>query len=255
MTAPTPIFQLEGADGIPLIYAQMAFTLTGTTTAATVYSDSSLSTAYPSTSDGCIVTAEDDGKFPAIFLDPDVTYRMRLITAGGDFANPLLDRDPVNQLLSISASDIADGAIETKLGYTPMNPASPMATGEMRLTYSAALGVMHQDSVGFRINPYVIKDASYTFVLDDAQKLYIKDDTSTPTWTIPPNSDVPFPVGAYIELTNVNTNAVTIARGTGVSLVIAGTGTDANVSLAQWGVARLQQYAVDYWIISGTGLS
>jgi hypothetical protein len=89
--------------------------------------------------------------------------------------------------------------------------------------------------------------------LDDSQRLLMKDDTSTPTWTIPPHSDVGFPVGTYFHVYVGNTGSVTLARGDGVSLVRAGdpTFTDENQTLVAGYYAKVTQIGQDEWIISG----
>lgn len=100
------------------------------------------------------------------------------------------------------------------------------------------------------------QNANYTLVLADRGKCVRKDDAGAYTWTIPPNSSVAFPVGVMITLRNANaTGAVTIARGSGVTLRKAGSGTDANATLAVWGMATLLKEGTDSWVISGTGVS
>lgn len=79
-----PFTQALDSDANPLSGAKLVFTLTGTTTAAVVYADATLATPL-----GNIVTADSAGRFPSIYLDPSVTYRVRLFTSadvqiGGD---------------------------------------------------------------------------------------------------------------------------------------------------------------------------
>lgn len=100
------------------------------------------------------------------------------------------------------------------------------------------------------------QNANYTLVLADRGKCVLKNNTTAYTWTIPPNSSVAFPVGTMITLRNANaTGAVTIARGSGVALRKAGSGTNANATLAVWGMATLLKEGTDSWVISGTGVS
>ncbi|MCR6496223.1 hypothetical protein LJB71_08335 [Thermomonas sp. S9] len=98
------------------------------------------------------------------------------------------------------------------------------------------------------------QNAAYTLALADRGKCVLKNNTTAYTWTIPPNSSVAFPVGTMITLRNANaTGAVTIARGSGVALRKAGSGTDANATLGVWGMATLLKEGTDSWVISGTG--
>jgi phage-related tail fiber protein len=100
------------------------------------------------------------------------------------------------------------------------------------------------------------QNANYTLALSDRGKCIIKTDGGTYTWTIPTNATVALPVGAMITVRCANSSgSVTIARASGVALRKAGSGTDANVTLAAWGMATLLKEGTDSWVISGTGVS
>lgn len=115
-------------DGSPLAGGKAYFRVSGTTTAASVYADDALSEelAYP-------IVADAYGAFPeVVYLDGTVTYRLTILRAGGDLANPLYSADPINIESgaggfdtadindgAITAAKIADGALEDKLGFTP----------------------------------------------------------------------------------------------------------------------------------------
>lgn len=246
-----PLLQMVDENGEPYAFALAYFYATGTTTPIEIYAsaddvDDTLTNP---------VVADEKGLWPPIFIDSNTPARMVLVAAGGDLEDPLIDVDPVNTVISVGAANLEDGAIEGKLGYTPVNPANAIFTAQARMTIEDPLEVLHEDDMGFRCYPRIVKNVNYTLTLDDAGKLLQKDDTSTPTWTIPPQSDVEFPNGSWIELLNVNTGAVSIARGAGVELRIAGSSTNANVSLAAWGNARLLRYDTDKWLIQGTGVS
>lgn len=75
-------------SGAPYAGAKYTFYLTGTSTLATVYTDSALSVAHSNP-----VIADANGTFAPIWLDPTKTYRAKLTTA----ANVLIeDIDPVD---------------------------------------------------------------------------------------------------------------------------------------------------------------
>lgn len=59
-------------SGATLPEAYLKFYLTGTTTAANVYSDASLDTSL-----GATVTADSDGRFDPFYLDASITYRVQ----------------------------------------------------------------------------------------------------------------------------------------------------------------------------------
>jgi hypothetical protein len=246
-----PQMQFTDLNGPTWAFSKAYFYETGTTTPIATYEDATYSSAHPFP-----VVADSKGLFPLIFLKPiDGLARMKVIKAGGSLAAPELDVDPVNSSLSITATDIADGAIEDKLGYVPVDPAAAVFTAAPEFTASPAQTVLNEDDLGFRHWRKRISDANYHFVIDDSQRLLIKDDTSTPTWTIDPHSTCAMPVGAHMKLRNKNTGAITLARGAGVALRIAGSATDANVSLAAWASVDLYQDAQDSWVVQGTGAS
>ena len=101
--------------GRPLPGAVLTFWQSGTTTPAAVYADQELRTAL-SDAQGR-VTADSQGRFPLIYLDPDVLYRVRLTTAQGvlrwdvdpylcDCTDPpRLFRNPVHQALARISDD------------------------------------------------------------------------------------------------------------------------------------------------------
>lgn len=91
--------------------AGWAFTLTGTTTPASVYTTSARSVAHPYP-----VPSNSAGRFPPIYLDPTVTYRARFLDASGTLV-PGYDFDPVTSLASsdLSYTDTGTGATTTTL--------------------------------------------------------------------------------------------------------------------------------------------
>ena len=98
-------------SGAPYAGAKYTFYLTGTSTLATVYTDSALSVAHSNP-----VIADANGTFAPIWLDPTKTYRAKLTTA----ANVLIeDIDPVDSR-ALSASTITflqsgTGAVTTSV--------------------------------------------------------------------------------------------------------------------------------------------
>lgn len=64
--------------------------------------------------------------------------------------------------------------------------------------------------------------ASYTLALTDGDKVVEMTSTSATTVTVPPNASVAFPIGASIEIARMGTGSVTIAQGSGVTIVSRG---------------------------------
>lgn len=84
-----PLFDIVDSVGAPIAGAKAYFYLTGTTTLTDTYTTSALST--PNTNP---VIADSAGRFPPIYLDPAISYRMRIYDAADVL---LIDRDPIAQ--------------------------------------------------------------------------------------------------------------------------------------------------------------
>lgn len=98
-----PFVQALDSDGNPISGATLTFYLTGTSTLATIYSDNALATPLANP-----ITADSAGRFAPIYLDPAVTYRAVLKSAGGTTIN---DADPLNLSDGSGVSVVRLGAI------------------------------------------------------------------------------------------------------------------------------------------------
>ena len=100
------------------------------------------------------------------------------------------------------------------------------------------------------------QNTNYTLVLGDANKSVYKSNTSAYAWTIPPNSSVAFPTGTTVMMmNNGSSGAITITRGSGVVLRIAGIGGDANRTLSPYGLCTIIKVGTDEWYVTGTGVA
>lgn len=99
------IWDAFDSNGVIIVEAQLWFYLTGTTTDAPVYTSNALSTphAQPVESDGA-------GRFPNIYLDPAVTYRVQFKDAAGAL---IRDIDPLNPSGTVGTAQITDLAVTT----------------------------------------------------------------------------------------------------------------------------------------------
>jgi hypothetical protein len=126
---------LDGA-GVPIAGAQAVLTLTGTTTLAPVYTSSALTTEAANP-----VVANSSGRFPRVYLDDSVTYRLRIFDADDDIdtATPLEDFDPYEpQEIGAQGSTGATGANATTISGT-VN-VSTLAAGASATASAAHLG-------------------------------------------------------------------------------------------------------------------
>lgn len=245
ITLYMPKMQFVDANGEPYAFATAQFYLTGTTTPHAIYQDAALNTPLTNP-----VAADDTGLFPAIYLDNQYIYRM--VAKNQSSSVTIADIDPVNALFSVGASDIEDGAIEAKLGYTPVDPANAQFTAPARMTITRGeITSLNSDDIGFRGAPAVIENVNYTLILDDSGCLMVHDDTSNYTWTIPNHSSVPFPVGTHFLVSVQSTGNITLHRDTDVSLRNAGDSTDDDVVANEYAYLVVTQVAQDEWVIEG----
>ncbi len=89
---------------------------------------------------------------------------------------------------------------------------------------------------------------TYTLTLDDLGKQVSLDNALPITLTVPPHAAVPFPRGGEIELVQMGAGQVTVAAGTGVTIVSYG---DA-LALAGTGAgATLKYQGSNRWLLIG----
>lgn len=240
----TPQIQYTDANSQVYAFAIATFYLTGTSTPATIYEDSDLSVTMTNP-----VVADDKGLFPAVYLDENSEYRLKITNA--DVSVTIIDVDPVNALVSIGAAQIQDGAIEAKLGYTPVNPDAAVFTTIARFTPSVPIAQLHTDDIGYMGAPEDVIDADHTLTLDDTGKLFVHDDTSDYNLTLPLFADVAWPIGHKFYLSVQNTGNTTIVRDSGVTLRISGSGSDADVEFGQYTLVEVRKVNTDDWVAQG----
>lgn len=245
-----PVLRAIDANGLAMAGAKLQFYLTGTTTPANTYTASNLVTPNANP-----VIADSGGLFAPIYLDPAVAYRCQLKTSGGSIVE---DIDPLNNVAGVTTFNTRAGVVTLSsadvtgaLTYTPVNKAGDTATA---LNVTPA-GTPAQNAGGYLIAPIVTKDADYTFAMGDIAKLFRHTDGTGRAWTIPPNASVAFPIGTVIVGRNFGTGVVTITRGAAVSQRIAGSATDKDVAVAQYGAFSLVKEDTNIWYVTGTGLS
>lgn len=118
-----------------------------------------------------------------------------------------------------------------------------------------ASGPTDARSSGYRGAPVVEFSEDKTLALSDAGCAQRLIGSNARTLTIPPVGSVGFPVGTTIPLRNSTGVVLTIARGSGVTLTVVGSATNANASLASRGQGVLFHEATNNWTISGVGVS
>lgn len=133
-------------------------------------------------------------------------------------------------------------------------PVSVAQGGTGQITAAAALAALGGLSVDYRHLPQSAKSAAFSFTTD-MDGGHVRYTGGAAAFTIDPNATTNFPIGTTILVVNDGSGVGTFTRGTGVSLIWASSGADANRTLAVGGMATLIQVAVNRWFISGAGLS
>lgn len=133
--------------------------------------------------------------------------------------------------------------------------ALPIANGGTGGTSASAaltgLGALDDD---YRDLPAVTKTAAFTFA--NAERAYkISYTGAAAAATIDPHATTAINEGAVFVIRNAGSGALTITRGSGVSLYVNGSTTSANGALAVGGVATLIKWGTDTWTVTGPGLS
>jgi hypothetical protein len=88
---------------------------------------------------------------------------------------------------------------------------------------------------------------AYTLVLGDANNLVDMNNAAASTLTVPPNSNVAFPVGTIIEGNQLGAGQVTLTPGSGVTI----NATPGLKVAAQYGTYGLRKTATDTWLAYG----
>ncbi len=92
---------------------------------------------------------------------------------------------------------------------------------------------------------------SYTTVLGDAGNFITMSNASASTLTIPPNSNVAYPVGSVLCAQQIGAGVVTLTQGSGVTFTDTCTAPTAPVFSAQYATICATQTATNTWAVVG----
>jgi hypothetical protein len=161
-----------------------------------------------------------------------------------------MQRSDLNNALRQLMADIY--ALNASVGITL--PVSIANGGTGQITAPLALAALGGLGSAYQRLPQVSKSAAFSFSLD-MDGGHVRYTGAAAAATIDPNATTAFLRDAVILLVNDGSGVITITRGTGVALIWAASGADANRTLAVGGMAMLIQVATNRWFISGAGLS
>lgn len=196
---------------------------------------------------GAIVNGDD----PAFVYFAEADYSITVLDVGGALV-----------LYSPNASEINDTYQPLDSDLTAIASQGTSAFGRSLLALSdgpalkTAAGVVDGLDVKFQDLPLFTQIAAFNFTAL-MRGGAVNFTGGAAVATIPPESAFAWGTSnvAAIVVRNNGSGALTITRGTGVSLKKNGSTSSADATLAVGGVATLLRFAADDWVLSGTGIS
>lgn len=268
-----PTVQGRAVEGSPYREAQVClgrvfanstyrFFLSGTSTPANVYQNGTLTNAFPITG---LVTADNFGRFPAIYLDPSVTYRVQFFNAANVQQWQV---DPyISQLSTVGTSSLSafgfqiaptgefilDAPNSGGSNITLTMKSGSLGTSALRVTGTlpgnSALIVNSSVTTGAQTATFAAANKPGTATSSPAGWLPITCDGVqyyTPIWhgnNFTPYVSNPTALGEVIVASSVTFN------GNGLTTVVGGTATPSN-----WFTPTAVGIGAGFWInITKTG--
>lgn len=108
--------------------------------------------------------------------------------------------------------------------------------------------------------PSIPLSANATFEQNDttnsAGSGYDHTSATAHTLTVPSNATVPFRLGSSVNVFNdIGAGVVTIAKESGVTLILAGTGAMTSIAIAATGACMITKRGTNRWFVTGVGLT
>ena len=155
---------------------------------------------------------------------------------------------------------MTDGGKPTQTGYEFLDRLQSVAKQLQAVTNvfdglnSAAVDTLMQsllddnyETIG-KLTAINTQTGNYTLALTDKGKTVEQNVGSANTLTVPPNSSVAFPVGTYVNVTQLGAGQTTLTAGAGVTL----RAHNAGLKLAgQYAIATIYKRATDEWVCGG----
>ncbi len=161
----------------------------------------------------------------------------------------------VNDAIRAFMADVKNSFAISLEAFLNGSAPLPIASGGTGATTSgAALAGIGALAVTYRDLPVTTQSASFAFADTDRGGL-VRYTGGTASATINPFGTTPINVGGIIVVRNAGSGVLTLTRGAGVTLKIAGQTADQNVAVAVGGYCSLLQEATNVWVVAGSGLS
>lgn len=146
---------------------------------------------------------------------------------------------PTNANITVAAGDVYE--------FTSKGSGNWKCTGYLKADGTALINSTNPPPVNNQTG------TTYTLALTDApatsasQGIVTMSNTSAQTLTVPPNSSVAFPIGAVLQVIQLNTGQTSVAGGSGVTIRNASSLT----ARVQYSTLVLTKIATDTWVLSG----
>lgn len=150
--------------------------------------------------------------------------------------------------IAFTSVAIVVDATESVSGKVELATAAETATGSdnSRAVHPAGAAAVYSP-ITRQVNAQT--GTTYTFVLADAGKLVTLTNSSPVTATVPPNSDVAFPIYTQIDVAAIGAGQVTLAQGSGVTIA----SEDSKKKLTKrYSTGTLIKIATDTWLLAGS---
>ena len=260
------------ANGVPITQTifSSSVTATGTITGNSIVSNgsifgttinvSSISTSngnvitFPTTN-GALITSNDVGTITnSMLANSNVRINGTYVELGNSFTLATLT---FGSGINSTVGSTYNGTTGTTISLDPNVVVT--LTGTQTLTNKTITGLANVSTVsdfsgntyqfGFRNMPQSGTSSGNLALGDSGKHVYVSSGV-----TVPPNSSVPFEIGAVITVVS-NATSLTITQGSGVTLKWATSPSTGNRTLASNGIATLLKVATDTWYIFGLGLT
>lgn len=218
------------------------------------------------------VIADGNGQFPPIYLSPGVSYGVVFTTSATATApaapTQIWAVDPYST--STPTAFVGDSGTGGVLGSVPAPPAGSgalnwglNATGAWApLQVSPSVSNLPTNQAGYLGAPIanggVPLTANYQLQLLDLGKAAVSATASPLTITIPSDLTASWPLtmlSIILLVVPYGLGAWTIAPAAGVSLFSPPTFTASGNRTFTWGLAALQRYTTNAWMLTGTNIS
>ena len=153
--------------------------------------------------------------------------------------------------LSINTAVTADLTTAQTLTNKTISAASNTLTGVATLTGTETLTNKTLTSPLINLGINAQTGTTYTTVLADNGRLVTLTNGSSIAVTIPPNSSVAYPVGAQINMAQLDVGQVTVSGGVGVTVVSTGATASTPKTRARYSTLTAVQTSTDNWLIMG----